>query len=98
MAINDTFDKLDRLKLTKTQELLLKKLVDFSTMQNYDIEQIKSSLYKLFFDWSQEMGGKHKDKKEGSGEKDGDEQSQQADVDEEMDKEEKKKRQQLRLD
>ena len=53
-SIQMTHEKLDKLKLTKTQELLLRKLVDFSTLQNYDVEHIKKGLYNLFFDWTQE--------------------------------------------
>ena len=43
------------MKLNKYQEVLLRKIVDFSTLQNYDSEEIRRKLYTLFFEWNREV-------------------------------------------
>jgi hypothetical protein len=54
------------MKLTKYQELLLKKLVDFSTLQKYDSEEIRRNLYTLFFEWNRGIVRKAAGKNTGS--------------------------------
>ena len=40
------------MKLTKTQELLLKKMIDLNSMWEYDSKMIRKDIYNLFFDWN----------------------------------------------
>lgn len=42
---------LDHLKLSRTQEMLLKKMVDMNSMWDYDSKIIRNNIYNLFFDW-----------------------------------------------
>jgi hypothetical protein len=42
---------LEHLKLSKTQEMLLKKMVDMNSMWDYDSKLIRNNIYNLFFDW-----------------------------------------------
>ena len=52
IVLKNRLKELDKLKLTKTQEMLLKKLMDFNTLWQYDSLAIKASVYELYFDWS----------------------------------------------
>lgn len=63
-AIERASKQLEEMKLNKYQELLLKKLVDFSTLQNYDSEEIRKKLYILFFEWNREEVRKAAGKKD----------------------------------
>ena len=49
--IKQKLDQLDKIKLKQKEEILLKKLIDFGSLQQYDSEEIRSALYKLFFEW-----------------------------------------------
>jgi hypothetical protein len=49
-AIEQTLQKYDKLRLKREQELLLRKVIDFSTLQQYDSEDIRNRLYTLFFE------------------------------------------------
>ena len=90
------------MKLKSKEEILLKKLIDFSSLEMYDSEEIRSGLYKLFFEWSKDLGLKKQEKTAGSmkveDEDKDDAGSNTDDNEDKMDKEEKKKRKQLRLD
>lgn len=44
-------EDVDKIKLKKEQELLLKKLVDMNSMWEYDSKFIRNNIYNLFFDW-----------------------------------------------
>ena len=54
-------------KLTKTQEMLLTKLIDFNSLWEYDSKELRHCLYKLFFNTNQrelqlyldDLGRKH---------------------------------------
>lgn len=89
-AINASMKKVEDLKLTKTQEILLRKIVDFSTLQNYDSEEIRNNLYKLFFEWNKDMKKSDGTDLHGNDSKE-DVTSQNPDKETNEDKEEKKK-------
>jgi hypothetical protein len=52
-------EEIEKMKLKKEQELLLKKLVDMNSMWDYDSKFIRNNIYNLFFDWK----AKDKDQK-----------------------------------
>jgi hypothetical protein len=43
---------LEAMILSKDKENLLKKLINFDTIWEYDSIPLKHSIYELFFDWS----------------------------------------------
>ena len=87
--------------------MLLDKLIDFNSVWKFDSKELKTNLYKLFFDWKEQQkkddkskqGEKHASHEKKDGKND-ENQSQNEDdeYDAEKDKDEKKKRQQLRLE
>ena len=63
ITIRNRLKELEKLKLTKTQEQLLKKLMDFNTLWQYDSLAIKKSVYELYFDWNLKRQQKDEEKK-----------------------------------
>ena len=49
--IRKYMEEIEKMKLKKEQELLLKKLVDMNSMWDYDSKFIRNNIYNLFFDW-----------------------------------------------
>ena len=43
--------RIDEIKLEKAKLILLQKIIDLSSMEEYDSEEIKHALYQLFFIW-----------------------------------------------
>jgi DNA polymerase III delta prime subunit len=86
---------LETLKLSKTQEMLLKKLVDMNSMWDYDSKIIRNNIYNLFFDWK--VGDPKKEEQLDEQKDDGSNADDQG-VDAEQDLAEKKMRAQIRLD
>ena len=48
-AIDAAKNKLKNLQLNKLQDQLLNKILDFSAMQNIDMEENRNKMYKYFF-------------------------------------------------
>lgn len=100
-------DQLDEMSgfMSKAREMLLRKFINFDSMYQYDSEELKKKIYDLLFDW-REFHAKGKDlpqdaKDDASQDRPDvkdEAQSAAVDGDSDVDKEEKKKRQQLRLD
>ena len=53
MALRDRIRQLEDMKLEKTEDMLLGKLIDFKAVWDYDSVEIRNDLYKLFFDWKE---------------------------------------------
>lgn len=97
--IKKTLDKFKSLKLTRTQELLLGKLINFSTLEQFDSEEMRNDLYKLFFEWSKDMKPVKADKEPAKQSDSEENQKEKADAAAaQEDKDEKKKRLMVRLD
>ena len=90
--------------MSKTKEMLLKKFIDFDSMWQFDSENIRQKVYRLLFEWKEGKREGLEEKleegllkdKEHLGKEDGASQKDEEDAD--NDKNEKKKRQQLKLD
>lgn len=70
-------EETEKLKLSKAQELLLMRLIDFGSIWNFDSELLKNKTYKLLFDWKDiehlKTGARHKGVgKDETGSNDGD--------------------------
>lgn len=53
LALRDRIRQLEEMKLEKTEDMLLGKLIDFKAVWDYDSVEIRNDLYKLFFDWKE---------------------------------------------
>lgn len=51
LALRERVRQLEDAKLDKPEDMLLGKLIDFKAVWDYDSVEIRSKLYKLFFDW-----------------------------------------------
>jgi hypothetical protein len=43
----------DKMKLSLSEKMLLDKLIDFNSVWKFDSKELKTNLYKLFFDWKE---------------------------------------------
>ncbi len=92
-------EEIEKVKLRKEQELLLKKLVDMNSMWDYDSKFIRNNIYNLFFDWTEkEKDDKKKEDQTNDENRDGESLNEEQEMNAEQDLAEKKMRAQIRLD